>query len=155
MKNLLTTTLCMAAAGFILTGCGPDKPGPGSRGPIRIEPPPLNRLMDVALDATTELLAHDSITAFNAKNSRVPTLEWGPVRNSTRARIQVEQVTGRVEDALINSGLVKVVHPNAVLTRPPDFFLDGLIMHQDDTFSFQLRMNDKNGRVWGRTLDVQ
>ena len=152
MKNLLTTTLCMAAAGLMLTGCETTAP---ARGPITLAGPSLNRLMDVALDATNELLAHDSITAFNAKNNRVPTLEWGPVRNSTRARIQVEQVTGRVEDALINSGLVRVVHPDAVLTRPPDFFLDGLIMFQDDTYSFQLRMNDKNGRVWGRTLDVQ
>ena len=152
MKNILIPALCMAAAGFILTGCETTTP---VRAPISPAGPSLNRLIDVALEATTELLAHNSIPAFESKNSRVPVIEWGPVRNSTRARIQVEQVTGRVEDALINSGLVKVVHPNAVLTRPPDFFLDGLIMYQDDTFSFQLRLNDKNGRVWGRTIDVQ
>ena len=147
MKNLLTTTLCLAVAGLILTGCQTSS---GTRGPIVIKPPHIDDLMEVASRATTELLGHSSITEAKAK----PVMEFASIRNSTRARIQVEQVTGRIEDELVNSGRVKVVHPQDILSKPPDLYLDGLIMQQDATFTFQLRLNDKGGRVWGRSIDV-
>lgn len=145
MKKRFIITLCLAATGLLLTGCAT-----GGRPPVSPPSPPLDELMEVASRATTELLAHSSITDTKTK----PVMEFAPIRNSTRARIQVEQVTGRIEDELINSGLVKVVHPQAVLSKPPDLYLDGLIMYQNATFTFQLRLNDKNGRVWGRSIDI-
>ena len=152
MKKLLTTTLCLAAAGLFLTGCEGTRGGAGPRGPVSIiKPPHLDDLMNVASQATTELLTHSSIADARTK----PVMEFAPIRNATRARIQIEQVTGRIEDELINSGLVRVVHPGAVLPKPPDLFVDGTIMQQDATFTFQLRLNNsKMERIWGRSINI-
>jgi len=114
-------------------------------------------LMDVASRATQELLKNPVVTGFEAKNKRKPLIEAGPVANATRARIAIEQVSERVMDALLDSNQVDVMATNMTADRPPDYFLDGLILGQENTYTFQLRMNEVKTatRAWGRSYTIR
>jgi PBP1b-binding outer membrane lipoprotein LpoB len=160
------SAFCIIISALIVTGCTttPVRVDTGGSGSFTTMGLDITDLMDTATRATQELMVHPSIAQFEAKNRRVPLIEFAPVVNSTRERINIEQVSGRVTEELLNSGQVSVVSVGAVLPRPPDYYLDGLILQQvarqgsqqQITYTFQLRLNDPKtqAQVWARTLDI-
>jgi len=184
MKHLITSTLLITAASVILSGCATPQPtrvdtgGPGALTTMGLD---MADLMDVASAVTQELLVHPSITQFEARNGRKPVLDVGVIENSTPHRIRIEQVTGRINQVLLNSGQVEFVAHGAGtvaanaerafledkklnLAHQADFLLEGVILQQiarqgnlqENTFTFQLDLSDAKTRrqVWIGNKDI-
>ena len=152
MRKFFATPLILVAAGMILAGCVTYVP------PVRPPPPTLAQCKEAATRVTCELLVHPSIMEFPEKNKgKIPLIETGHIINATSARIQIEQVSERIMEELLNSGQVEVVSDGAILSKPPDFNLGGRIMYQDATYTFQLHLNKWPGatRVWSRSVDIE
>jgi len=184
MKHLITSTLIIAGASLLVTGCatqGPTRVTTGGPGALTSMGLDMADLMDAASQATSELLVHRSISDFEARNGRQPRINVGSIINSTRERINIEQVSERVMDELLNSGQVTVVASDAGVVRSnelraflddkkinlsgeADFYLEGTILQQitrqgglqENTFTFQLRLNDSatRSRLWSRNIDI-
>ena len=129
-----------------------------------------------------ELLAHPSITGFKAQHGgRLPALNRGVIVNKSDLNLDMGQLAGRINEDLLNSGLVELIANDAAAvdqqkldafekdvkndkTGRADFFLEGEIMVlaardgrlREKTYTFQLRLNDPKTRrtVWQRTVDV-
>jgi len=128
-----------------------------------------------------ELLAHPAISGFQAQQGRLPTLRRGTIINKSDLMLDMGQLAGRINEDLLNSGLVELIATDATAVDVgkqldfendvkvskrgrADFYLEGEIMLltakdgrlREKTYSFQLRLNDsKTGRtVWQRTVDV-
>ena len=128
-----------------------------------------------------ELLAHPAITGFKAQYGRAPALNRGQIVNKSDLLLDMGQLAGRINEDLLNSGLVELIANDAgavdqaaleawekdsktVKNARADFFLEGEIMVlaakdgrvREKTYTFQLRLNDPKTRrtVWQRTVDV-
>ena len=128
-----------------------------------------------------ELLAHPAITGFKAQSGRAPALNRGQIVNKSDLLLDMGQLAGRINEDLLNSGLVELIANDAgavdqaaleawekdsktVKNARADFFLEGEIMVlaakdgrvREKTYTFQLRLNDPKTRrtVWQRTVDV-
>ena len=163
---------CSAGAFLALAGCV-SAPPPPPRAPT------LEHYQEAAVRAVNELLVHASIREFGRK----PRIQLGQVDNRTQpyVRIQVEQVGGRIQEALLDSGQVTIFQPNsagaAKMGRDrfinddvaptqagkkdePDYFLQGDFMsvknnEGKDIVTFQLRLTDREqSMVWQRSIDV-
>jgi len=128
-----------------------------------------------------ELLAHPAIAGFRAQYGRAPALNRGQIVNKSDLMLDMGQLTGRINEDLLNSGLVELIANDAGAVDQSkldaferdaktdksgraDFFLEGEIMLltakdgrlREKTYTFQLRLNDPKTRrtVWQRTVDV-
>ena len=128
-----------------------------------------------------ELLAHPAISGFKAQTGRTPALNSGQIVNKSDIMLDMGQLAGRINEDLLNSGLVELVANDAgavdeskriawekdvkvVKSARADFLLEGEIMLlaardgrlREKTYTFQLRLNDPQTRrtVWQRTVDV-
>lgn len=119
---------------------------------------------------TQAMLTNAHITGFEAKNKRLPVIAVGSIKKATTTRIDFAQVEGRINEDLLNSGLVEIVAVddaalfasggNAVKA---DFYLEGTITEitelydgvGEKNYTFQLRLNSKEGKtIFQRTEDV-
>jgi PBP1b-binding outer membrane lipoprotein LpoB len=179
--------LVMAAMGcgwLLLSGCqSPSVVRIQSGGPTAIT----TTGVDLADFKTTagamvkELLAHPAISGFRAQSGRAPTLRKGTIVNKSDLMLDMAQLVGRINEDLLNSGLVELIATDATAddirrqnefendvksskSSRADFYFEGeiLLMTAQDgrlrekTYTFQMRLNDvKSGRtVWQRTVDV-
>lgn len=128
-----------------------------------------------------ELLAHPAISGFRAQNGRAPALNRGQIVNKSDLMLDMGQLAGRINEDLLNSGLVELIANDAGAVDQAkldaferdvkndksgraDFLLEGEIMVlaakdgrlREKTYTFQLRLNDPKTRrtVWQRTVDV-
>jgi len=184
MKKLLTTTLFIAGASIILTGCATQPTRIDTGGTSALTTMGLNMadLMDAATSMTRELLVAPAITQFEARNGRPPVISYGPgsIRNATGERITIEQVADRVMSELLRSGQVEVVASDALTKRASeldnflndgklnlqaeaDFYLEGVIMKQtavlgrvrENNYTFSMRLNNRERRqVWSQVNDI-
>jgi PBP1b-binding outer membrane lipoprotein LpoB len=128
-----------------------------------------------------ELLAHPAVSGFRGQNGRAPALNRGQIVNKSDLMLDMGQLAGRINEDLLNSGLVELVANDkgvadaaaldawekdvkSVKSARADFLLEGEIMLlsakdgrlREKTYTFQLRLNDTKTRrtVWQRTVDV-
>lgn len=128
-----------------------------------------------------ELLAHPAIANFRTEHGRAPALNRGQIVNKSDLMLDMGQLAGRINEDLLNSGLVELIANDAGVVDQAaleawekdtkvnknaraDFLLEGEIMVlaardgrlREKTYTFQLRLNDPKTRrtVWQRTVDV-
>ena len=186
MKQI-TQALAVTAVGcgcLILSGCAtPQVARIQAGGPTAVT----TAGVDLADFKTTagqmvkELLAHPAISGFRAQYGRAPALNRGQIVNKSDLMLDMGQLAGRINEDLLNSGLVELIANDAGAADQSklesfekdikvdksgraDFFLEGEIMLltakegrlREKTYTFQLRLNDPKTRrtVWQRTVDV-
>lgn len=183
MKKALIWTGFAACGLLLLGGCKsmPQRIETGGAGAITTMGLDMADFMNAAQRMTQELLVHPSIAQFEAKNNgRQPRLDVGAIKNVTRDRINIEQVSERVTEVLLDSGQVTVVAHDAGAVQAhkrdsflsdskisdagqADFYLEGVIMEQvaqfgklqEKTYTFQMRLNDRSrNQVWKRSVDI-
>ncbi len=186
MKRV-TQVLTRAAVGcgcLILAGCAsPSVTRIQAGGPTAVTTTGVD-LADFKATAgqmVKELLAHPSIAGFREAQGRAPALNRGQIVNKSDLMLDMGQLAGRINEDLLNSGLVELIATDAgaadaaaldawekdvksVKSARADFLLEGEIMLltakdgrlREKTYTFQLRLNDTKTRrtVWQRTVDV-
>ena len=184
MKKNLATAIGMVGLCAFLSGCATPQAqrietgGTESLTTIGLD---MADFMNAAQRMTRELIVHPSIAQFADKNGgRTPRIDVGSIKNATRERINIEQVSERVTEELLNSGQVTLVAHDAGATTAnardaflgdakinnadqADFYLEGSIMEQiaraggmqERTYTFQMRLNDRSrSQVWKRSVDI-
>ncbi|NLL83513.1 MAG: hypothetical protein GX230_04645 [Lentisphaerae bacterium] len=184
MKKTILISLSSIVVAAMFTGCASTQPRrieTGGLESITTMGLDMTDFMDAAQRMTRELLVHPSIAQFSARNNgRQPRLDVGAIRNTTRERINIEQVSERVTEELLNSGQVTLVAHDAASVQAnkrdaflsdtklndaaqADFYLEGTIMEQiargggmqERTYTFQMRLNDRSrSQVWKRSVDI-
>jgi PBP1b-binding outer membrane lipoprotein LpoB len=128
-----------------------------------------------------ELLVHPAIANFSQQNGgKLPALNIGKIVNKSDINIDMEQIAGRINEDLLNSGTVRLIANDAGArdanaqdafesdrknnnTGKADFDLEGVIMVlaakegkvREKNYTFQLRLNDRNRDTrWQRSVDV-
>ena len=128
-----------------------------------------------------ELLVHPAIANFSQQNGgKLPALNIGKIVNKSDINIEMEQIAGRINEDLLNSGTVRLIANDAGArdanaqdafesdrknnnTGKADFYLEGVIMVlaakegkvREKNYTFQLRLNDRNRDTrWQRSVDV-
>jgi PBP1b-binding outer membrane lipoprotein LpoB len=128
-----------------------------------------------------ELLVHPAIANFSQQNGgKLPALNIGKIVNKSDINIDMEQIAGRINEDLLNSGTVRLIANDAGArdanaqdafesdrknnnTGKADFYLEGVIMVlaakegkvREKNYTFQLRLNDRNRDTrWQRSVDV-
>lgn len=178
-KNIVVLTML----GLLLTGCTTAVKRVETGGTESLTTMGLDMadFMNAAQKMTRELVVHPSITEFSAQNGgRKPRIDVGAILNATRERINIEQVSERVTEELLNSGQVTLVAHDAGAVQAnrrdnflrdtklthvdqADFYLEGNIMEQEArssnlrerTYTFQMRLNDRSrSQVWKRSIDI-
>lgn len=184
MKKNLATVVGMVGLCAFLSGCATSQVQ-------RVETGGTESLTTIGLDMadfmgaaqrmTRELIVHPSIAQFADQNGgRKPRIDVGSIKNATRERINIEQVSERVTEELLNSGQVTLVAHDAGAVQAnkrdaflgdakinnadqADFYLEGSIMEQvaraggmqERTYTFQMRLNDRSrSQVWKRSVDI-
>ena len=184
MKKILFSTFAVATAGALLSGCAtpmaPTRIVTGGTEALTTMGLDMADLMETAQRATRELLTAPALTQFEAKNGRSPRLDVGTIQNKTRERIVIEQVSERIMEVLLDSGMITLVANDAgakkasalddflsdsklSLQDQADFYLEGSILNQvaaqggiqERNYTFQLNLNDRGrSQVWKRSLDI-
>lgn len=183
-RNCTAAMVCMVGACALLSGCAStqvrrvETGGAESLTTIGLD---MADFMSAAQRMTRELIVHPSITEFAGQNGgRKPRIDVGSILNATRDRINIEQVSERVTEELLNSGQVTLVAHDAGAVQADkrdsflsdakinnsaqaDYYLEGTIMEQvaradglkERTFTFQIRLNDRSrNQVWKRSVDI-
>ena len=137
-------------------------------------PPDMNSYRKVALESVNVLITHSSIYDFPLNNEgRKPRIGIGRIRNKTGdggeyQPIDVEQVSLRIREALINSRQVEIYDQAGLDPHPADYYLEGEIKAswidrvvngkpiRERQYSFMLWISsiEKSNIVWQNTADV-
>ena len=176
--NRILTTAFFATMCFWMAGCRTTPSGPIV--------PSLDDYKETARKAVSELIVSPAITKANFKNDdgqpRLPRCDIGVVRNATRERIVIEQVTERIMEELLSSGQITLVANDPKVKEiarlrdwvtdskkvsfdsVADYYLEGVILQdvatrgsvRQVTYSIMLRLNDvvTESQIWKRTFDV-
>lgn len=166
-----------------LTGCqsvAPRRVQAGGATAITSMNVDLSDFKNAAGQLTQSILISPALTNFTKKEERAPVLRLGKITNKSDIQIDLGQIAGRINEDLLNSGLVEIVaeddssvsasnedsftDDNAVnQDNRADFYLEGSIMllqaANDDikekTYTFQLRLNNRSRRtVFQKTVDI-
>lgn len=182
MKNTPALLSLLLLGAICFTGCAAQQPrriqagGAEAYTTMGVD---LYDFKDTASQLTQAILASPPIATFAKTNGRAPVLNIGAVINKTDVSIDLGQIVGRINEDLLNSGMVEIVASDAAaiaeneqdaaanLTGPDDdradFYLEGVIMMLrasfDDgvekSYSFQLRLNNRARRtVFQKTIDM-
>lgn len=134
----------------------------------------------VASSLTQAMLRNSEITQFEAKHGRKPKIAVGTITRNVTGRIDFAQIEGRINEDLLNSGLVHIVAVDATsiarnkeqsfmkgeavnMSHVADFYLEGTITEKTDVYdgigeknyTFQLRLNTNDRlTVFSKTEDV-
>lgn len=182
MKLASILSLC-ALAGLLLTGCAAQQPRrivAGGTQAITTMGIDLQDFKNAASQLTQAMLNNRTLLNFEAQNGRPPTVKVGQITNKSGDSIDLAQIAGRINEDLLNSGLVEIVADDAgsVAASEEDFFTSGENINRDHqadfylegtinmlsayfdgqsekTYTFQLRLNDRGRRtVFQKSVDI-
>jgi hypothetical protein len=172
MKKALFLTV-LALSTMVLVGCQSKRPTrivAGGNEALTTMGINIQDFKHVASSLTQAMLNNANITGFEAKHGRMPVIAVGSIKKSTTTRIDFAQVEGRINEDLLNSGLVEIVAVDDTAAfvsggegSKADFYLEGTITERTDvydgtgekTYTFQLRLNNTKMRtVFQKTEDV-
>ena len=183
MKLASLLSLC-ALAGLLLTGCAAQQPRrivAGGTQAITTMGIDLQDFKNAASQLTQAMLNNRTLLNFEAQNGRPPTVKVGQITNKCDLEhIDLAQIAGRINEDLLNSGLVEIVADdagsvaaseedaflngeNVNLDHQADFYLEGTINmlsayfdgQTEKTYTFQLRLNNRDRRtVFQKSVDI-
>ena len=183
MKHLTLLTF-LTLGGLVLTGCASQQPRrihAGGNEAITTLGIDLQDFKNAAGQLTQAMLNNPRITSFAKQNGgRLPVVNVGAIVNKSDLSIDMAQVSGRINEDLLNSGLVEIVANDAGAVSASkedafmddrdvntdaraDFYLEGTINMlsasfkdtRERTYTFQIRLNNRQRRtVFQKTVDM-
>ncbi len=182
MKLASLLSLC-ALAGLLLTGCAAQQPrriAAGGTQAITTMGVDLQDFRNAASQLTQAMLNNRALLNFEAQNGRPPTVKIGQITNKSDRTIDLAQIAGRINEDLLNSGLVEIIADDSGSVaaseedffeeedgvnrdHQADFYLEGTINllsayfdeQSEKTYTFQLRLNSRNRRtVFQKSVDI-
>ena len=174
--------MAIAGAAVLMSGCAsaPTRIQAGGTQAVTTMGVDLADFKATAGDLVKELLVHAAITRFEDQNGRQPVIAVGQVINKSDLQLDLEQITGRITEDLLNSGQIELMATHAGARTASardafeqdkktssddraDFYLEGTILvkaanegrTREKNYSFQMVLNDRNLRTrWQRTIDI-
>lgn len=182
MKKIVLLAGC-ALLGVVLTGCatqGPRRIVAGGNEAVTSMGVDLQDFKNAAGQLTQAMLNNANIANFEQKNGRQPVVNVGSIINKTDLSIDLAQIAGRINEDLLNSGLVEIVanDAGAVAANKEDAFMNDVAVNRDDAadfymegtinlltasnadlreknYTFQIRLNNRQRRtVFQKTIDI-
>jgi len=182
-SQILIAQSLLVATVALFTGCATDSIiiDPGGATAITTMSVDLADFKSTAGAMVKELLVHPAIANFPQQNGgKLPALNIGKIINKSDTIIDMEQIAGRINEDLLNSGTVRLIANDAGArdanaqdafesdrknnnAGKADFYLEGVIMVlaakqgkiREKNYTFQLRLNGRNrDTLWQRTVDV-
>jgi len=165
----MKSILIIASVAILMSGCGtsPTRIQAGGQQAITTMGVDLADFRATAGNMVALLLAHPSITRFEAEHGRLPVLDRGKIVNKSDMHLDLMQIAGRIEEDLLNSGQIELIANDGFAgdtNERADFYLEGEIgmlaardgRLREKTYTFQLRLNNSSTRrtVWQRSEDV-
>ncbi len=185
MNKKIKALVVLSAAGAIpfMAGCasGPTRIQAGGPTAVTTMGVDLADFKNAAGEMISQMLVHPAIGGFEQVKGRRPLLNVGEIRNNSDISINLGQLAGRINEDLLNSGLVEIMANDAGVVdavaedewasdkkrtsvQRADYLLEGQIMlltardgrTREKSYTFQLRLNDTKSRktVWQRTVDI-
>lgn len=174
MKHSFSLALFLLL-GATLIGCAPKQPQRIQAGGVQALTTmgiDLQDFKNAAGQLTQAILDNANIKQFATKNGRPPAITVGAIINKTNITIDLGQIAGRINEDLLNSGLVELIandqgaiaasQQDASIVKA-DYFLEGAIMDikadfddlTERSYTFQLRLNDRQRRtIFHKTVDI-
>lgn len=182
MKNIAFLAGCVLL-GVFLTGCAAQQPRrivAGGTEAITSMGVDLQDFKNAAGQLTQAMLNNGHIVNFEKKNGRLPVINVGSIINKTDLSIDLAQVSGRINEDLLNSGLVEIVanDAGAIAANKEDAFMNDVAVNRDDAadfymegtinlltasnadlreknYTFQIRLNNRQRRtVFQKSVDM-
>ncbi len=182
MKNIAFLAGC-ALLGVFLTGCVAQQPRrivAGGTEAITSMGVDLQDFKNAAGQLTQAMLNNGHIVNFEKKNGRLPVINVGSIINKTDLSIDLAQIAGRINEDLLNSGLVEIVanDAGAIAANKEDAFMNDVAVNRDDAadfymegtinlltaanadlreknYTFQIRLNNRQRRtVFQKSVDM-
>jgi len=174
--------MAIVSAAVLMSGCSsaPTRIQAGGTQAVTTMGVDLADFRATAGELVKELLVHPAITRFEDQNGRMPVIAVGQVINRSDLQLDLEQITGRITEDLLNSGQIELMATHAGARNASardafeedrktstddraDFYLEGTILVKqanqgrvrEKNYSFQMVLNDRNLRTrWQRTIDI-
>lgn len=170
MKKIVLLAGC-ALLGVVLTGCaaqGPRRIVAGGNEAVTSMGVDLQDFKNAAGQLTQAMLNNANIANFEQKNGRQPVVNVGSIINKTDLSMDLAQIAGRINEDLLNSGLVEIVANDAAAMAissddRADFYMEGSINLltasnadlREKNYTFQIRLNNRQRRtVFQKTIDI-
>jgi PBP1b-binding outer membrane lipoprotein LpoB len=175
----------LSGAASLLIGCvrssAPTRIQSGGPTAITTMGVDLADFKNAAGDMVKEMLVHPDVGGFAQQKGRKPLVDIGVIKNNSDVNIDLGQLSGRINEDLLNSGLVEIMANDAGAVdeaakkdwvndrkrssvQEADYLLEGVIMlvtgrvgnTHEKTYTFQLRLNQTSSRktIWQKTVDV-
>lgn len=181
MNRTVLPALCIL--GLLLAGCAAQQPRrivSGGNEAFTTMGVDLQDFKNAAGQLTQAMLNNAQIAKFEQTNGRLPVVNVGSIVNKTDLSIDLAQIAGRINEDLLNSGLVEIVanDAGAVAASKEDAFMNDAKVNADDradfymegtlnlltasfdgqrekTYTFQIRLNNRQRRtVFQKTVDM-
>lgn len=181
MNRTVLPALCIL--GLLLAGCAAQQPRrivSGGNEAFTTMGVDLQDFKNAAGQLTQAMLNNAQIAKFEQANGRLPVVNVGSIVNKTDLSIDLAQIAGRINEDLLNSGLVEIVanDAGAVAASKEDAFMNDAKVNADDradfymegtlnlltasfdgqrekTYTFQIRLNNRQRRtVFQKTVDM-
>lgn len=171
----------VALLGLLACGCASD--------PVRIQAGGTEAVTSFGIDlqdirnaagTTVQAMLVSPAVAKATAGGRMPSLMLGSIVNDSSLNFDIDQVAGRIQEDLLNSGLFAIIATDAGAVEAnrqdafvsgtntyeaskADYYLEGKIMEleatnrstREKTYTFMLRLNDRNRRtVFQKTTDI-
>lgn len=182
MKLVAMPVFC-AVIGLFLAGCAAQQPRrivSGGNQAFTTMGVDLQDFKNAAGQLTQAMLNNAQVAKFEQTNGRLPVVNVGAIVNKTDLSIDLAQIAGRINEDLLNSGLVEIVANDAGAISAnqedafmsdakvnsadrADFYLEGTISlltasfdgQREKTYTFQIRLNNRQRRtVFQKTVDM-
>lgn len=182
-RNDMAAALAAAGLALITAGCATQATRIQAGGPTALTTMDINLLdfKDAAGQTVQAILRSPVLSSFRAQSGgQPPRIKVGRIINKTSTQIDLAQIAGRINEDLLNSGLVRLVADDAAsiaasaedafmsdakvnASHVADFYLEGTISQlrakaggtREKTYTFQLRLNDRGrNTVFQKTVDI-
>ena len=183
-QSVIVLSGLLGAAASFMSGCatsGPTRIQPGGPTAVTTMGVDLQDFRTAAGTFVSEMLRSPAITQFPAQNGgQLPVLSTGSIVNKSDTHMDLGQITGRINEDLLNSGTVELMAndagarsanaqdafmSDAKVNRAgdADFYLEGEILLlaakegnvREKNYTFQLRLNNRSRRtVFQKTYDM-
>lgn len=182
MKFVAMPVFCLLI-GLLLAGCAAQQPRrivSGGNEAFTTMGVDLQDFKNAAGQLTQAMLNNAQIARFEQTNGRLPVVNVGAIVNKTDLSIDLAQIAGRINEDLLNSGLVEIVanDAGAIAASKEDAFMNDAKVNADDradfymegtinlltasfdgqrekTYTFQIRLNNRQRRtIFQKTVDM-
>lgn len=182
MKHIVMP-LCGLALALVLAGCAAQQPRriiSGGNEAFTTMGVDLQDFKNAAGQLTQAMLNNAHVAGFEKANGRLPVVNVGAIINKTDLSIDLAQIAGRINEDLLNSGLVEIVandagavaanQEDAILNNTTvntadhaDFYMEGTINlltasfngQREKTYTFQIRLNNRQRRtIFQKSVDM-